>query len=264
MTAIYLNDYNPRRLGYVVERVEGWADVAALQPTAQDVPGRAGELALTGALGTMSPRTVTVYGTLLAASAAALVAARRDLIERASRGLIELRTVDAPDVMHQGILTGLVTAAYDRQFRAVGRKGERVTLTFTCLDPRAYSTAPTVVALATTRAPCPLGSAPVAPLVRIFGAATNPVLTYRGISGVVRQSLGFTLTLAAADFLEIDCEAKTVTKSVSGVVSNAIDTLSSGDFPTLDPGDGDYGASAWPTLELSAGAGEVAYRKAWA
>lgn len=263
MTALYLNDVNLRRLGYIVERVEGWADVPGLQPLSHVVPGRAGEVVLAGYAGDVPPRTITVSGTLLASSLTALVSARRQLAALVAGGLLEVRTLEAPDVMHVG-LGSLITVPFERQFRSVGQKGERITLTFLCTDPRAYTRAPTIVALATTRVACPLGTAPVAPVLRIYGSATNPTVTYRTAGGVSRQAMGFTITLAAADYLEIDCGAKTVTKSVSGTVSNAIDTLSSGDFPVLDPGDGDFLTGSWPTLELSAGAGEAAYRRAWA
>jgi phage-related protein len=109
----------------------------------------------------------------------------------------------------------------------------------------------------------PLGTAVSAPLIRVLGAATNPVITYRDKSGAVRQSMTLTITLAATDYLEIDCELFTITKYVSGVASNGITLLTAGDFIALDPQDGDYANGVWPTLEISAGSAEVLYRKAW-
>lgn len=260
MTVLYVNDYNLRTLGLVVERVEGWADLPPLQLLGDGIPGRAGQVVLAGAAATVDMRTLVVTGALLRDTQAQLVAARRQLLALAGAGLVELRVIDAPEVVHAGYLTRAIVGGFDRQFRAPGL---RVALTFTCPDPRAYTLNPTLVAFSTLAAGCPLGTAPVSPVIRIYGAASNPVVTYRTAGGVSRQTLGFTITLAAADYLEIDGGAKTVTKSVSGTVSNAIDTLSSGDFPTLDPQDGDFVTGSWPTLEVSAGTGEAAYRRGW-
>ncbi len=259
-TALWINDYPVSRLGLHVERVEGWADLPTFTLVAESVPGRAGLVVLAGQAGAVAAREVLVSGALVRPTASALPGARRQLLALAGAGLVELRIVDAPEVVLAGYLTRCILGGFDRQFRA---NGLRVALTFTCPDPRALSRCATVVALTTSPAACPLGTAPVAPVIRIFGAATNPVLTYRTAGGVSRQTMGFTITLASTDYLEIDCEAKTVLKSVSGTVTNAIDTLTSGDFPTLDPHDGDYLLSSWPTLEVSAGAGEAAYRQAW-
>jgi hypothetical protein len=55
-----------------------------------------------------------------------------------------------------------------------------------------------------------------------------------------------------------------VTKSVSAVVSNAMNALAPGwNFPALDPADGVYLTSTWPTLEVSSGTGLATYTKAY-
>jgi hypothetical protein len=119
------------------------------------------------------------------------------------------------------------------------------------------------VGIGATRQAIPLGTAVSAPTIRIMGAATNPVLTYRNAGGTVKQTMGFTVTLASTDYLEINGELFSITKYASGVASNGMALWTSGDFPALDPQDGYPSIDSYPTLEVSAGTGEVLYRRTW-
>ena len=137
------------------------------------------------------------------------------------------------------------------------------TLRFEALDPYWYDRDPTVVsAPAAVRVRCPLGTAPVAPVLQIAGAATNPVLTLRNQAGDSVLTLTWTGSLLSTDYLEIDCAARTAVKYTSGTPSDAASGLS-GSFPILTVEDGGYELASWPTLESSAGGLVVNYKRGW-
>lgn len=115
-----------------------------------------------------------------------------------------------------------------------------------------------------TRYAIPLGSAPSTPVIRVMGAATNPVVTIRDSGGTARTTLTMTATLLSTDYLDFDCRSGALTKYTSGVASSLIGSLSStGElFPfALNPAWGDHANARWPTLEVSAGQAELLYAK---
>ncbi len=68
----------------------------------------------------------------------------------------------------------------------------------------------------------------------------------------------------SGDLIEINLSTGLVRKRVSGVYSNAMGALAAGwDFPAIDPNDGTFSASQWPTLQVSSGSGSITYRKAY-
>jgi phage-related protein len=265
-TAMYVNDFDTSSLGLIVTSVDGWRDAPSTRDRTTQLPTRVGAVILAPEAET-APRVITVDGVIdpshagKALTLANLRAAISELQERLYRGTIEVRFADEPDIFvlarcEQGNLI-----ATPPQFM---NPKSRVQIRMLCPDPLRYDRNGSVVGFgASPRAGTPLGTAVSAPVIRIMGAATNPVITYRNMSGDVKQTMGFTVTLAATDYLEIDCELFTIKKFASGVETNGISLLTSGDFIALDPQDGDYAGSVWPTLEVNAGSGECLYRRAW-
>jgi phage-related protein len=264
-TAMYVNDFDTSSLGLIVTSVDGWRDAPSTRDRTTQLPTRVGAVILAPEAET-APRVTTIDGVIdpshagKALTLANLRAAISELQDRLYRGTIEVRFSDEPDIFvlarcEQGNLI-----ATPPQFM---NPKSRVQIRMLCPDPLRYSRFASLVDVNSIRTGIPLGTAVSAPLIRVLGAATNPVITYRDKSGAVRQSMTLTITLAATDYLEIDCELFTITKYVSGVASNGITLLTAGDFIALDPQDGDYANGVWPTLEISAGSAEVLYRKAW-
>jgi hypothetical protein len=266
MPAFWVNDTPLERLGFRVVRVRGMGDPLGQRVPTTAVPGRAGRLAVSTRAGEVSPRTVTVTLTIRPrTSLADLEAAMVKLYALCGGGLVELREARDPGKALVGYLAGGEDLPYDPQYLAAD-PASLVTLRFTCDDPARYAVSPTLVGLATSRAACPLGPLPVAPILRIFGAVTNPTVSIRTAGGVLRQTMGFTIALAATDWLEVNCETGVIQKSVSGVVSDAYGTWTtkSDGFLVLDPHDGDPVTGTGPTLELSGGSGEACYWRAYA
>lgn len=258
-TALFLNDFDTSGLGLMVTDVQGWLDSYELRDKLADLPGRLGQLLMSPSPVTV-PRQLIISGVLRTASNAVLRASCLDLVERAGHGLVEVRFVDDPlKVFFARLQTFKRTAIGP----ALAGNAAQVMLTMLGEDPLIYSTQPTVAAFGAYRGVCPLGSAPSAPVIHIFGPVTNPVLRYRGNDGELLRSLTLTVVLASTDYLEIDSDAMTIVKYVSGVPSNGISLLTSGDFIVLDPNDGDYQNGSWPTLEVSGGTGEALYRQTW-
>ena len=136
------------------------------------------------------------------------------------------------------------------------QKAYDVALRFLVSDPRYYATSDTIVNF-TTATDMPLGTALVDPVVRLTGG-TDPVLIYKNSSAVEVARMEFTWS---GTWIDIDMDAKTILDNTGTSQIAALDT---GEFFSLDPNDGDYPTSDWPTLEVSGGgSGTATYRKAY-
>lgn len=259
-TALYLNDLDLGSLGFVVQSIDGLRDGLSLKWSSTALPGRAGALVLDGRPSS-TPRQIVIHGTLRGGTLAGLMSALGQLQGVLRGGAIELRAVDTTDRM-------LLCRVRDRStvgtFPQLTSPDAQVVLSLEAADPYWYSRQPVLAnGGAAVRVTCPLGSMPSAPVTQILGAATNPVLTYRNSAGDSQGTMGFTVTLASTDYLEIDHHHRRITKYASGVASDGTALLTSGDWVTLLPEDGDAVLGVWPTLETSAGSLTVCYRKAW-
>ena len=130
-----------------------------------------------------------------------------------------------------------------------------VTIEFLLTDPRTYAIADSVVGFSTAT-DMPLGTAPTDPVIRL-SSGTNPILIYKDSSAVEIARMGFTWS---GTYIDIDMDRKTVIDNAS---ANQIATLTTGEFFSLDPYDGDYPTADWPTLEVNSGTGTATYRKAY-
>jgi hypothetical protein len=222
-----------------------------------------------------APHLLQLAGALLtsANTAAARVTAEHVLRDRLLSGMATWTYVD--DVTPPRYLTGVasepsVTPRGGSGVHPYSAVASDIAVTVSCQEAFWQATEPTIRAIpaAATRYDLPLGSAPSAFVLRIMGAATNPVVTYRTAGGTVVWTLTFTVTLVATnDYLELDGTTGRIWKYASGVKTDGIALLTGGQqdwgVRGLDPQDGDSTTSAWPTIELSAGTGELSWRKAW-
>ena len=229
--------------------------------------GRAGTLATTA---TEGARTIVLTGTLTstANTVSARVSNEESIKDLLRSGLVTLQRDDASTTVRQikGYVTQLGLAPIGHP---VAPTDMRMTARIACPDPCWTETEPTSQVLGATRATLALGTAPSSPVVRIMGAATDPVLTYRDAGGTSQN----TLTLASGtlnatnDWVDIDMRTGVITKYASGATSSgwtAFVATITGVFPfAFDPQDGDYTTAAWPTLELSSGTGIAYWWKAY-
>jgi hypothetical protein len=252
---LYIDDYDTSLLGLIVESVTGLSDTPALTPRTRERYGWAGLMEV-AAFPQLAPRTITVTGTVLAATAAALETALDNLKAKFVPATVRARFVNNATREWVTRLTEFtVTPLPGPQFLQAARS---VSLKLLALDPYGYDLSNTVIGSITNAdSACAVGTAPSRPVLRCTGAATNPLWTYKNQGGTTIQTLQLTITVAGGDWVEVDCAAKTIRKSVSSVITDALTTLSGGDFIALDPKDGT------PTLRVSVGTGQATYKKAW-
>jgi predicted phage tail component-like protein len=120
------------------------------------------------------------------------------------------------------------------------------------------ATRPTGSLYTDTPTQMPLGTGITRPVVRIDGAAVNPVIALVGADGTTIATMNLTVTTVAGDVLLIDMDSRTIT--LNGV--NRIDILTSGDFFSIDPADANFSGNG-PSIGTSSGALSVIYRRAW-
>lgn len=134
-----------------------------------------------------------------------------------------------------------------------------VTILMRCRNPVNYEDSTTTVTGSTaTDLACALGTFRVRPVSTITSPSSPLVLTYKNYGGTTVQTL--TLTFAGSPTtVVVDHSAMTIT--VDGTRHDSY--LTAGDFIRLDPRDGDYALSHWPTLRVSSGTPSHSYAKAW-
>lgn len=252
MDVLFINDREVQTLGLYPTVLERWGAGIEYAFESMPVPGRLGHLPA----GTMSasPRVIRLTGDIDAATVAERDA-KLAAVLAPLRGLLEIRAGDAPDKVLEGYLVGeLSDGVVPTKSFVDGSAGLSLTLHLWCPSPVKRDRFAQTIAFGAAATPVPLGDLPSGGLVRILGAATNPVLRYRDARGQLVQEMAFTTTLTSAQYLEIDLDRQTAVKVSAGVRTNA-QALWTGDYPVPDPGDGDPTGAAWPTLEVTAGSG---------
>jgi hypothetical protein len=260
LTALYINDYDTSRLGLGIERCDGRRDGLSVKDRVTQVPKRVGEVALAQEA-EVTPRVLKVSGWIRGSSVTAARAALDELKSRCYGGTLEVRFADDPERLFYVRAEDCEIRGKDPDFATACVE---VTLSLKAFDPLLYARQGTVLGFTTVRAPVPLGTAISLPTIRIHGAVTNPVITYRDARGVQQGQVGITVTLGATEALDIDCELMKLWRWTAGVRASGEVLPLTGDFMRLDPDDGDAANAVWPTLEVSpACMGEALYRKAW-
>ncbi len=252
--ALLINGVDSETLGYTLAEAPGWLDAPKRQTPSAAVSGTAGEKALGSPI--EASRVVTLTGTVRAATAA-LARGKVDSLKLALLASpLALTFADNSTRRVYGVLEGFTVGSLAGAFV---QEGLKVDATVRALDPYSYDISLTTVAGFGSGNRLPLGTGPIRPIVTISGASTNPVLTLRNSAGAAMGSLTLTITTIVGDTLVIDMGLKTVKKN--GVSS--LSAITAGDFFTIDPTDQtNYGGSG-PYIDVSSGAGSIAYSKSW-
>lgn len=240
----------------VTEGLRGWRD--GLERTRETAarPGRVLSVPLTRAA-TTEPRRATVEAVQEADDVATLLSRRDELMARLDAAdRVEVVFDDQPgrflrarvdgSVRVRGVVPDLAQTAHQVSIPLVGR------------DPRWLADAETVVTVGSGDGDVdvPLGTAESLPTIEVsVGTFT---LTYKDASGAVVATLG--VSGASASPVTVDMEAQTI---ISANGSELDARVAGSRFFALDPRDGDFAASSWPTLATDAGTATVTYRKAW-
>lgn len=247
-----------------VQRVGGIDDTISWSERTAAIPGLMGAVQ-TAADADVSMREISVDATVLCMSAAALESRLLDLKALLGHGFHELKVYASQSRAYYGRLTRFSTNKVDPQFATATA---RLQLTFQCLDPLGYDLNLSVVAFGSSYVGMPLGTGPSAPVLYVVGGsggATNPTITYADAASNTLWTMALTCTIAAGDHVRIDNRLQQITKSVSGVISDARSYLTSSPprYIVLRPSDGDYSTSSWPQLKVSAGSGIAHFYRTW-
>lgn len=242
--------------GFVLDRPPGWRDAPFRSHRFVSLPKRRGFLKAT-ADPSWEPRELRLSGVVQGDTNAAARANLRKLKARLSDGGVRYSFPDASTLEVVGYLAedGIAVEPIgpplaDDRFR--------VDVSVVCPSPRYLERSTYSVGFGSTRTLMPLGTAPSYPVVTVSGATTF-TLTYKTSTGGTVKTFG--LSGATGAPFTIDMEAETVLNT-SGDSQIGSRTTGS-DFFALDPYDGTWTASSWPTLEVSAGSGTCVYRRAY-
>jgi len=215
----------------------------------------------------VEPRTLRLQGFITGSSLSDAVAKLDNLKAGVNTSPCSIRTAWDDTRQYWGVLVAAAAgpnSAYWQTYLSVE-------LDFLLFDPYAYKASSETVTFGTSPTDIPLGTAPsrgnrvVPAIITISGAATTPQLLYKDSDGNLLAEMHFTgFSPSAGQSIQIDLSRGTVKKIIGGVPSNAMGDLDNGwNFPFLDPQDGVYQLSDWPTLQVSSGSGSVTYTKAY-
>lgn len=264
MPSIYLNDTPIEALGLTL--VDGAPALGGFRLARDRQPwtGRTG--AIPAPFGTTEPAVLTFVADVAASSVAARTAAL-DALSDALTGLVEIRFEDQASRVMRGVPRVFV-ADIPAPPRWVNI-APRVTVEIECFNAQKWDAQPTALVLGTTPTPIPCGTLPHGGRLYLTGAAggalsTETRLRYRGVSGVLLGELVISPSLLAGEFLTINLDGQELVRTTTaGVESNVYAWKTGGTYPRVYPRDGVRAVDAWPTLELTNGAGLYLYRRLW-
>lgn len=262
MPSCRLNGTDLRTIGVVVDGKPGFRAAPRRRVTVAPLLRAMGGVATAV---TTDPRSLEIAGTLVAGT----YAARRALetqVKDLVGGITEVVWDDGalPPQQIEGLYESIDV---DPPGPADRVRATRLRIGLTIPDPTWRSVQPTILSLpAATRVSTPLGTAPCAWILRAMGS--SPVATYRDAGGREVWSLTITRAITAGeDWFDVDATAGAIGYWDNGVYADAIAAgyLTGGQqhWPKpLDPRDGHYLTSQWPTIECSVAA-ELLYWRRW-
>lgn len=254
-TTLSVDGFDLSALGYVTTDVPGIRDVVDLEDASLALPTLAGT-SLTDAAAAVADRQFSIVGQLTAATPSALRSAYRSLAYKCGGGDRLLVLVD--DTAKR-ITARLRRIAFTYQGVELDGRHARVELGWRARNPYWEDVSTTTVGLTATPAACALGNADCFPVITVTGPATTPIIRYKNSAAATVASLSLA-TIASLDTVAVDMRTRRITHSVSGVTPAL---RLAGRFFALNPYDGDFYSSTWPTLEVSSGTASAVYRKAW-
>jgi hypothetical protein len=256
---VYVNGRDIDDLGLVVlEYGDRWAGPSYDRGAAQPF-GSLGSWPASEA--TVAPKVIRLQ-TALEGVTRANRQASIDNIRNHFRGLLEVKFGDSEDRVIYGIVEASPGSG---RWTGLGEIKADVALEFNivCYNPLFWDTTGSIIAFGSTRVEVPVGSAPSGGIIYLMGAATNPTITYRNHDGDSVETMGFTVTLGATEYLEINLDTLSIVKVSSGTRTDGDALLTSGWFFSVDPADGDVENTSYPTLEVDQGSATINYWKTY-
>lgn len=249
-------------LGLTLE--EGGPIQPALRLTreSQSMPGRVGGLPAPYA--NIEDRIFRFVSRVRTSSVAARIAVMDGLAD-ALRGQVEIRDVQSPDRVTRGTVQ-----IFEAQMPSPAFVNNTPQVVVEIRTPSArWDTSSSSRVLSTTPVQIPCGTLPHRGRIFLTGVAAGAISTevrfkYRGISGALLKELVVLPSLASGEYAIIDLDAQQIQKvTTSNVYSDVESWITSGDYLTISPRDGNRSMGVWPTLEITAGAALYTFRRNW-
>jgi phage-related protein len=267
MSEVWIDDVDLADYGFVLGADPKHLNSPAFSDATATVIGGIGQQ-WSGEPVSVAARQIVIAGNIRLASSATYLAAVESIKALLANGAKRLRFSDHTDQEYRD--ARLVSFTTLPKAAILSNLASDVSMTFDLDDPLRYDVNPQGIVLSSTRASCPMGTAPAFPLIYAHGngaSLTNLVITVRDVTGTVIQTMTFTNTIGASDYRIIDCAKAQVTKYTAGTAADGLSEWTSGDFPALRPADGAYAMSGSPTVELSSTTGTpgglITYARAW-
>jgi hypothetical protein len=221
LLTIALDDIPAEDLGLKPVALDQWHSVPEQIYNTVDLPLYPGPR-VTNIASRFAPRVFPLKFLLQPANFAARDAALTALVTRFA-GQVQISTRDNPNKVLFAYLRQMPVSAPYNAF--VDPEGV-ADMQLVAFDPLWYDKYPVVgTAAAAAFVDLATGTAAVRRLtVQIIGSATNPVIILYDQTGTEVQRMTFTIALGANDFLSVDMDRGTITKSLNGVISDAFDT----------------------------------------
>lgn len=266
MSGTALNAVSLRSQGWNVQRVTGLDDLPTQRVPILTLPGRPDGVE-GSRIPTVSPREITM--TLHTRHASLSV------IEQRLAWLAHVVTDPEAIAISHPRKTGKVLLArsvggpadWGPGPGAVGPYFVVVTLRFVAANPYWVSATDQVLNFGTTAVPIPLGPYAVRGIIQLVAdgaTVADPIITIRKASTEVVYTVAPDVEILSGDAWELNCITERVRRRISGVWSDAADTMPLVyDIPILNPRHGVFGTSS-PTIECDdANAdGTLTYRSA--
>jgi phage-related protein len=254
LPGLYIDTYDCAALGFQLSTLSGWRETVRQKWPTEEVPGRWG-VVVTSSQPAFVKRNVRLMGTLVADDLATLRSNLDEFKYRLGKSDKEFTFHD--DTTRKFI--GRVVKTSDRPVRPhLSQTAFSMQIDIECFDPRIFAvSASQVGSIGNSDVPIPLGSAPSFPTLSVTGSGSFTI-TYKNYAATVLKELTIT---GASPTVTINMATGQITDSGG----NALDHFDvDSDHPWgLDPDDGDYTASQWPTLRCGSGTMTCDYTKAW-
>jgi predicted phage tail component-like protein len=256
--SILVDGIDLAEFGFTATRTDGLYNGPERTRETAEAPGLDAAQLLTPE-GTLKPRRIVVEGVQSAPTRAGLLSIRDRLLGWLSHGELEIATRDQPDRGYRGRLERADPAPIAPHFAS---RGARFGFVVLCPDPHAYDAEPTELLTGAGGIEIPLGTGPVRPLLRLAGPAEAPAIVYRDARGEERARLTLPgTTLGAGHWIDLDCHRMTARDHAGNNAAAALGDDSR--WIRLDPYDAAGPEGPWPTIEATAGALTLTYRRAW-
>jgi phage-related protein len=254
LNGVPIEDY-----GLTVIAMQGWITIPERQFKTVELALRDGSRALSEASMT-EPRVITL-GTRLESSSLLDRRTKLNTLLRELRGKLEIASVEDPTKVCYGFIRAMPVTQFGSRPLAIVQVNPDVELV--CHDPLWYDKEPVEVAIPAVNTPVvlPTGLASARMrrlLIRANGAFTTPLTLILKHNGGEIARMAIATATTSSEYLEIDCDAYTITKYSAGVGTDVTSTLDvTHDFFALDPLDG-------LTLQMDKGTADVEFHRAYA